>query len=70
MALSAFLAKILHLNNHGYILFNKSLQNYNKRLEKIMTENQYIRANRTVLFTVLIVFNLYCTDPDGSIRSG
>ena len=23
---------------------------------KIMTENQYIRANRTVLFTVLIVF--------------
>lgn len=35
-----------------------------------MTENQYIRANRTVLFTVLIVFGYIALTLMGSIRSG
>ena len=55
--ISFFLAKILHLNNHGYILIFINLgKTITKDGREIMTENQYIRANRTVLFTVLIVF--------------
>ena len=55
--ISFFLAKTLHLNNHGYILIFINLgKTITKDGREIMTENQYIRANRTVLFTVLIVF--------------
>lgn len=55
--ISFFLAKTLHLNNHGYILTFINLgKTITKDGREIMTENQYIRANRTVLFTVLIVF--------------
>lgn len=45
------------MNNHGYILIFINLgKTITKDGREIMTENQYIRANRTVLFTVLIVF--------------
>ena len=55
--ISFFLAKTLHLNNHGYILIFINLgKTITKDGREIMTENQYIRANRTVLFIVLIVF--------------
>ena len=35
-----------------------------------MTENQYIRANRTVLFTVLIVFGYIALTVMAVIRIG
>lgn len=55
--ISFFLAKTLRLDNHGYILIFINLgKTITKDGRKIMTENQYIRANRTVLFTVIIVF--------------
>ena len=55
--ISFFLAKTLHLDNHGYILIFINLgKTITKDGRKIMTEKQYVRANRTVLFTVLIVF--------------
>lgn len=53
--ISFFLAKTLRLDNHGYILIFINLgKTITKDGRKIMTENQYIRANRTVLFTVII----------------
>ena len=67
--ISFFLAKTLRLDNHGYILIFINLgKTITKDGRKIMTENQYIRAN-SFIYSYHSIW-LYCADPDGSIRSG
>ena len=53
-----------------YFFFINLGKTITKDGRKIMTENQYIRANRTVFIYSSHSIWLYCADTDGSIRSG
>ena len=54
----------------GIYFFYKSLQNYNKRLEKNYDRESVYKGKQDCFIYSSHSIWLYCADPDGSIRSG